>query len=499
MIYQTTNKTKTNSPAENPGVFKVSVIVVLVFLFCVLSVQADAQDTRQQAVESDRSYPTGRVVGGTVSDGYPWMVAVLEAGITDTFFAQICGGTLIASRWVMTAAHCLSSSGSLTNIRPANQFEVLIGQARLGGVSPSRIAVRNVHKHPDYENFLFPDIALLELAEAALAQPLRMEPASGTHDNPGNTGTVAGWGWQSETGPSSDRLLEADVPITTQAVCQRAYGDSEPIVKSAMVCAGFQQGGVDACAGDSGGPLFVTDERSLIPWLVGVVSFGAGCARPNTPGVYARVSSFTMWARGIMGNELASVSGENRLAAEFSVSCNLLRCVIDGLPSTEGPNQITLYRWSLGDEAVEYGRRIVHVYKDPGEYFVKLTITDARGRERNITKRIRVVSDRPQFHRVSKVWRNRLAEGDAVLVPDSFGFYAQPGRVLGLLDSDASNFNLILQYHDEAAGRWITVSRSTGPSSNELIRFDATRPGYYRWRVQAARGAGVYYLRTNFL
>jgi len=196
---------------------------------------------------------------------------------------------------------------------------------------------------------------------------------------------------------------------------------------------------------------------------------------------------------------LTSVSGENRLAAEFSVSCNRLRCIIDGGPATEGPNQITLYRWSLGDKTIEYGRRIVHTYSDPGEYRVGLTVTDARGRVRRITKRIRVVSDRPRFHRVTRVWKNRLVQGGAALVPNNFGFYAQPGRVMGLLDSDANNLELILQYRDESADRWITVARSTGPGSNELIRFNATRPGYYRWRVSSVRGAGDFYLRTNFL
>jgi len=252
----------------------------------------EAQTEQPAAAASDGSFRSARVVGGTVSEGYPWMVAVLEAGITDTFFAQICGGTLIASRWVMTAAHCLASSTSLTSIRPADRFDVLIGEPRLGGTSPSRIAVRSVHIHPDYLTYLYPDIALLELEESVFVEPLRMEPASGTHDNPENIATVAGWGWQSETGPSSDRLLEADIPITSHSVCRRAYARSETIVRSAMVCAGLPEGGVDACAGDSGGPLFVKDETDLVPWLVGIVSFGAGCARPNTPGVYTRVSDF---------------------------------------------------------------------------------------------------------------------------------------------------------------------------------------------------------------
>lgn len=476
----------------------VGIVAVAVF-FAATTVFAQSRDDRSRSSEQTQPGSTSQVVGGTESSGYPWMTAVLETAISDTYLAQICGGTLIASRWVMTAAHCLAPATSPSSIRPADRFDVLVGQKTLGGSSSQRVAVRNIYVHPDYKEYTYPDIALLELDETISAEPLRMALPAGRYDVAGTMATVAGWGWQSETGPSSQQLLEVSLPITTQSYCERAYRPREKIVRSAMVCAGTADGGVDACDGDSGGPLFVKDPQTNFDWLVGIVSFGEGCARANKPGVYTRVAPFTMWARAIMRNRLPSTSGENRLAAEFSVSCNRLRCVVDADPSTEGADQITHYRWSTGDSNIEFGRRIIHDYREPGEYRVKLEITDANGRRKSVTKRIQVVSDRPQYHRVSRVWNKRVVRpGKSVVVPNRYGFYAQAGKVFGLLESDAPNFDLLLQFYNQQTGQWRGVARSRGPDSNEIISYNATESGYYRWRILAKRGRGLFRLQTKF-
>ena len=114
--------------------------------------------------------------------------------------------------------------------------------------------------------------------------------------SPGTMETIAGWGVTEENGSGPDVLQEAQVPITTDAYCANAYGDFDP---ATMLCAGFEQGGVDTCQGDSGGPMFGTSAAGGLR-VVGSTSFGEGCARPGKPGVYARVADAPLreWIRG---------------------------------------------------------------------------------------------------------------------------------------------------------------------------------------------------------
>jgi secreted trypsin-like serine protease len=99
---------------------------------------------------------------------------------------------------------------------------------------------------------------------------------------------VTGWGATSEGGPQSPILLKASVPHVPDNVCDDTY---ENLIPNEMICAGLRRGGVDTCQGDSGGPMFRRDAANQ--WIqVGITSFGFGCARPQTPGVYTEVSTF---------------------------------------------------------------------------------------------------------------------------------------------------------------------------------------------------------------
>jgi secreted trypsin-like serine protease len=95
----------------------------------------------------------------------------------------------------------------------------------------------------------------------------------------------------------TDRLLKADVPIVPNTTCnEEAYkGD----VKEGMLCAGYREGGVDACQGDSGGPLMA--KVSSVPTLVGIVSWGRGCALKLKYGVYTRVTTYAGWIKTSTG------------------------------------------------------------------------------------------------------------------------------------------------------------------------------------------------------
>lgn len=106
--------------------------------------------------------------------------------------------------------------------------------------------------------------------------------------------TTAGWGRTSEGGSSSDALLKVEVPFVSANKCSASYPNQ---ITDRMICAGFDEGGKDSCQGDSGGPLVKGNGSSRV--LVGVVSWGEGCARPGKYGVYSKVSSVIDWINSV--------------------------------------------------------------------------------------------------------------------------------------------------------------------------------------------------------
>ena len=237
--------------------------------------------------------PAAAVVGGNDAESgeYP---AVAEI----TFGPFLCTGTLIAPNWVLSAGHCGSVTGAAVASPaswPAPLIDVRIGGNRSG--EGERVPVRRVLLHPDYLLTMGYDISLLELTRASSKAPVKVAGATerGIWE-PGDLGTIVGWGATEEDGAAPDTLQEADVPVTTDAYCAGAYEDDfDP---QTMVCAGDPPGGVDTCQGDSGGPLFGRTELGALR-VVGATSFGEGCARPGKPGVYARVADAVLreWIR----------------------------------------------------------------------------------------------------------------------------------------------------------------------------------------------------------
>ncbi|XP_054709106.1 trypsin-1-like [Uloborus diversus] len=110
-------------------------------------------------------------------------------------------------------------------------------------------------------------------------------------DNVTGMATVTGWGTTSQGGSLSETLRAVDVPIMTDDECRKAYED---MIEDSMICAGYEEGGKDSCQGDSGGP-FVQRSESGVSTLIGIVSWGKGCAQPNNPGVYTETAHFMDW------------------------------------------------------------------------------------------------------------------------------------------------------------------------------------------------------------
>ncbi len=168
--------------------------------------------------------------------------------------------------------------------RTPDGIRVVAGTGDLRTARPGA-RVAGIWKHPDFKDVSKgDDVAVLTLAEPL---PLRTVPLVDADDTasyaPGVEATVLGWGRTAEGANPSPTLRQVRVPVEADADCARAVTGFRP---DAMVCAGYPEGGRDACEGDSGGPMVVRGR------LVGVVSYGKGCARPGEPGVYTRLASY---------------------------------------------------------------------------------------------------------------------------------------------------------------------------------------------------------------
>jgi trypsin len=235
---------------------------------------------------------TAVVGGGNASAGeYPSVARI-------TFGASfLCTGTLIAPDTVLTAGHCGSLTGGAVGTPaawPAATIDVRIGGLRSN--EGERVPVSRVILHPNNTLNQGYDISLLKLSRASTQTPTKVAGAGETASwSPGTLETIAGWGATSEGGSTPSTLQEAQVPITTDAYCAGAYSGFSA---QTMICAGYPQGGVDTCQGDSGGTMF--GNAGGVRRVVGATSFGEGCARAGKPGVYARVGDSTLreWIRG---------------------------------------------------------------------------------------------------------------------------------------------------------------------------------------------------------
>jgi secreted trypsin-like serine protease len=231
------------------------------------------------------------IVNPDGSDSVPWQVH-LEADIGGGM-ADVCGGTVRDATHVITAAHCaLDDSGA--EFAPA-KFTVEAGVVDVAHPESTMQArgVSAVSIFPGY------DAATLagDAAVLTLDQPLDLsDPTVVDFLTPvaaGETAThgqISGWGTTTENGTTSDTLAFALVDVFDNSACA-SYGSR--FVAQTMLCAGRDLGNgamVDSCQGDSGGPLARIDDTGHVDALVGIVSWGDGCARPGFPGIYTRVA-----------------------------------------------------------------------------------------------------------------------------------------------------------------------------------------------------------------
>ncbi|XP_050504927.1 serine protease easter [Diabrotica virgifera virgifera] len=299
------------------------------------ALQETVQTTTQRQVDYDTPKPADspllpskedcgigsipdKIYGGNTTDldEFPWM-ALLDYEKDNGNHGFYCGGVLINSRYILTAAHCvkgkdLPRNWKLVGVR-LGEYNLETDTDCVQTVSgqkcappPVNVAVEEQIAHEQYKPYdqnQYHDIALLRLARnvkiTGFVRPICL-PKTADDQSKNYTGkklTVAGWG-KTETRSESNIKLKLDVPVKANTECSRTYRQAGVQVNNGQLCAGGEKG-KDSCRGDSGGPLmaYAADEEFQLNWfIIGVVSFGPSpCGMENWPGVYTKVANYVPW------------------------------------------------------------------------------------------------------------------------------------------------------------------------------------------------------------
>lgn len=251
--------------------------------FFILSSLLLLASSAKSAVFIKKPMLDGRIVGGQVIDikEVPYQCSLIKSD------RHICGAVLISPTKALTAAHCTRGAISL-------KLRCGTSNYKYGG---SIVNIKTVCQHPDFNpSTIDYDVSILILETAVPYTPI--EASSSLNDpSDGRLLQVTGWGTTQNPLESNELLRGVIVPVVNRQVCNETYKLYGGITEN-MICAGdFINGGKDSCQGDSGGPLVDTITKKL----VGLVSWGLGCAQKRYPGVYTNIRKFDSWIKNPKG------------------------------------------------------------------------------------------------------------------------------------------------------------------------------------------------------
>ncbi|XP_060948986.1 trypsin-3-like [Limanda limanda] len=223
-----------------------------------------------------------KIVGGyeCPRNSVPYQVS-LNAGY------HFCGGSLISSQWVVSAAHCYMSRFQVR----LGEHDISVNEGTEQWIDSAKIVI-----HPQYDSYYFDnDIMLIKLSHPATLNSFVQTVALPTRCPVVDEDCLeSGWGNTSADGSDyPDRLQCLRQPIIDDSICSKAYPD---LLTENMLCSGFMEGGASSCQGDSGGPLVCSGQ------LQGLVSWGYDCAMVGHPSVSTRVCRYNSWISSVMGN-----------------------------------------------------------------------------------------------------------------------------------------------------------------------------------------------------